>query len=353
MARRKKTQNNNVNENSTNESQEVFGNEDDAIIDLDIDDLNVAEEECSQADFDLSLGADDPIKQYLNQIGRLPLLSAEEERDLGRKVRKGDSDAKRKLVSHNLRLVVSVAKRYQHRGLSYLDLIQEGNLGLIRAAEKYDPERGFRFSTYATFWIKQGCTRALADTGRAIRVPVHEYETLQKIKKESAKLREELNGKPSDLQLAERLAMDVETLRKHLMHLEVIDSLDRPIGLSARGLDERPTCLGDNLEAPDKYRPDSESLDPVDSAYGRMLRKDLLAVLDTLPQVERDVLILRYGLDPGGEPRTLEAVGALRSVTRERIRQIEARALKRLKQQAGFELNEGSPRPIKALRAYL
>ena len=267
-----------------------------------------------------SLALDDPVRMYLREIGRIRLLTAEEEIELARKIVKGGTEgahAKRKLVQANLRLVVSIAKKYVGRGMLFLDLIQEGNLGLIRAAEKFDHERGYKFSTYATWWIRQAITRAIADQARTIRIPVHMVETINKLKKITRKLAQEKSRKPSEEELALAMAISVPKLREIIKVAQEPLSLETPIGK------EEDSRLGDFIE-------DREAEAPATTVAHELLREDLTEVLSSLSPRERDVLRLRFGLDDGRQ-RTLEEVGQLFGVTRERIRQIEAKALRKLR----------------------
>lgn len=263
---------------------------------------------------------DDPVRMYLREIGRIQLLTADEEIDLARKIVKGGQVgvmAKRKLVQANLRLVVSIAKKYVGRGMLFLDLIQEGNLGLIRAAEKFDHERGYKFSTYATWWIRQAITRAIADQARTIRIPVHMVETINKLKKVTRKLAQDLSRKPSEDELAKAMGITINKLREIIKVAQEPLSLETPIGK------EEDSRLGDFIE-------DREADAPVKTVAHELLREDLAEVLSSLSPRERDVLRLRFGMDDGRQ-RTLEEVGQLFGVTRERIRQIEAKALRKLR----------------------
>ena len=259
----------------------------------------------------------DPVKVYLKEIGKVPLLTAEEERDLAIRIEEGDESARKKLAESNLRLVVSIAKRYVGRGMSFLDLIQEGNLGLIKAVEKFDYTKGFKFSTYATWWIRQAITRAIADQARTIRIPVHMVETINKVKKTASKLLHENGREPTDEEIAEKLDMTVEKVRDIQRVSQEPVSLDTPIG------EEEDSHLGD-------FIPDDEAVTPADAASSLMLKEELIGALDTLNDREARVLSLRFGLDDG-RPRTLEEVGKEFDVTRERIRQIEAKALRKLR----------------------
>lgn len=266
------------------------------------------------------MALDDPVRMYLREIGRIPLLTGEEEIDLARQIVQGGEAggrAKQKLVQANLRLVVSIAKKYVGRGMLFLDLIQEGNLGLIRAAEKFDHERGYKFSTYATWWIRQAITRAIADQARTIRIPVHMVETINKLKKITRKLAQELSRKPTEEELALAMGITVPKLRDIIKVAQEPLSLETPIGK------EEDSRLGDFIE-------DREAKAPATTVAHELLREDLTEVLSSLSPRERDVLRLRFGLDDGRQ-RTLEEVGQLFGVTRERIRQIEAKALRKLR----------------------
>jgi RNA polymerase primary sigma factor len=279
----------------------------------------------SDSELDLSVSTkgmviDDPVRMYLREIGRIPLLNAEQEIDLARKIAEGGEGgarAKRKLVQANLRLVVSIAKKYVGRGMLFLDLIQEGNLGLIRAAEKFDHERGYKFSTYATWWIRQAITRAIADQARTIRIPVHMVETINKLKKVTRKLAQDFSRKPTEEELAVAMSISVTKLREIIKIAQEPLSLETPIGK------EEDSRLGDFIE-------DRDAEAPAHSVAHELLREDLTEVLSGLSPRERDVLRLRFGLDDGRQ-RTLEEVGQLFGVTRERIRQIEAKALRKLR----------------------
>jgi RNA polymerase primary sigma factor len=263
---------------------------------------------------------DDPVRMYLREIGRINLLTADEEIEFARKIAEGGDAglrAKKKLVQANLRLVVSIAKKYVGRGMLFLDLIQEGNLGLIRAAEKFDHERGYKFSTYATWWIRQAITRAIADQARTIRIPVHMVETINKLRKKTRQLAQELGRKPSEEELAASMTISINKLREIIKVAQEPLSLETPIGK------EEDSRLGDFIE-------DREAEAPAQSVAHELLREDLTEVLAGLSLRERDVLRLRFGLDDGRQ-RTLEEVGQLFGVTRERIRQIEAKALRKLR----------------------
>ncbi len=276
----------------------------------------------NEIDTDVPKGVtvEDPVRLYLREIGRIKLLSTSEEIELARKIIQGGTPgaiAKRKLVQANLRLVVSIAKKYVGRGMLFLDLIQEGNLGLIRAAEKFDHERGFKFSTYATWWIRQAITRAIADQARTIRIPVHMVETINKLKKVTRRLAQELSRKPTEEELAVEMGVSISKLREIVKIAQEPLSLETPIGK------EEDSRLGDFIE-------DKEADAPIKTVASELLREDLAEVLCTLSPRERDVLRLRFGMDDGRQ-RTLEEVGQLFGVTRERIRQIEAKALRKLR----------------------
>ena len=263
---------------------------------------------------------DDPVKVYLKEIGRVPLLSPEEETELALKIQAGGPDgekAKQRLSEANLRLVVSIAKRYVGRGMQFLDLIQEGNLGLIKAVEKFDHTKGFKFSTYATWWIRQAITRAIADQARTIRIPVHMVETINKVKKVSSQLLHEYGHDPSAEEIAERLDMPVDKVREIMRVAQEPVSLETPIG------EEEDSHLGD-------FIPDDDAPVPAEAASQTLLKEQLADVLKTLTPREEKVLRLRFGLEDG-RPRTLEDVGKEFNVTRDRIRQIEAKALRKLR----------------------
>jgi RNA polymerase primary sigma factor len=285
-------------------------------IDAEIQDLQGAEEE-----IDLSLpegiSIDDPVRMYLKEIGKVPLLSAEEEIELAKRMEKGDNEAKRRLAEANLRLVVSIAKRYVGRGMLFLDLIQEGNLGLIKAVEKFDYRKGYKFSTYATWWIRQAITRAIADQARTIRIPVHMVETINKLIRVSRQLLQELGREPHPEEIAKEMGMSVDKVREIMKISQEPVSLETPIG------EEEDSHLGD-------FIPDDDAPAPAEAAAFTLLREQLIDVLDTLTPREEKVLRLRFGLDDG-RARTLEEVGKEFNVTRERIRQIEAKALRKLR----------------------
>ena len=263
------------------------------------------------------IGLDDPVKMYLKDIGRVPLLSADEEVELAKRMQENDEAAKKRLSEANLRLVVSIAKRYVGRGMLFLDLIQEGNLGLMKAVEKFDYQKGFKFSTYATWWIRQSITRAIADQARTIRIPVHMVETINKLTRVQRVLLQELGREPTPEEIAEKMGVTEERVREIQKIAQDPVSLETPIG------EEEDSHLGDFIE-------DEKTVTPSDSVATTMLKEQLLGVLDTLTPREEKVLRLRYGIDDG-KPRTLEEVGKEFNVTRERIRQIEAKALRKLR----------------------
>lgn len=263
------------------------------------------------------IAIDDPVKIYLKEIGRVPLLSAEEEIELAERMAKGDPYARKRLSEANLRLVVSIAKRYGGRGMQFLDLIQEGNLGLIKAVEKFDHTKGFKFSTYATWWIRQAITRAIADQARTIRIPVHMVETITKVKKISSQLLHENGHDPTAEEIAEKLEMPVDRVREIMRIAQDPVSLETPIG------EEEDSHLGD-------FIPDDDAPAPAEAASLVLLKEQLNEVLNTLTEREAKVLRLRFGLEDG-RSRTLEEVGKEFEVTRERIRQIEAKALRKLR----------------------
>ena len=264
--------------------------------------------------------ADDSVRLYLREIGKIPLLTPEEEADLAQKIVKGDKKAKDKMVESNMRLVVSIAKRYGGRGLDFLDLIQEGNTGLLRAVEKFDPEKGFKFSTYATWWVRQAITRAIADHARTIRIPVHMVETINKVLRTTRKLTTDLNREPTTEEIANELHMDPEKVDYVMRIKQDIASLDASVG---RDGDDEDSVLGDFVE-------DEERISPEDSAANQILKEQLSEIISTLTDREQKIIRLRFGIG-GGRPHTLEEVGAEFDVTRERIRQIEAKALSKLR----------------------
>ncbi len=270
---------------------------------------------------------DDPVKAYLKEIGKIPLLTAEEEIDLAMRMAEHDEKAKKRLVEANLRLVVSIAKRYGGRGMQFLDLIQEGNMGLIKAVDKFDYTKGFKFSTYATWWIRQSITRSIADQARTIRIPVHMVETINKVKKTSNQLLH-LNGRePTPEEIAKELGMTPEKIRDILRVAQEPVSLETPIG------EEEDSHLGD-------FIPDEDALAPAEAVSQMMLKEDIAKALKTLTPREARVVTLRFGLDDG-HPKTLEEVGAMFDVTRERIRQIEAKALRKLRHPMRIKLLRG------------
>ena len=260
---------------------------------------------------------EDPVRMYLKEIGKVPLLTAEEEKELAMRMEEGDEEAKKRLAEANLRLVVSIAKRYVGRGMLFLDLIQEGNLGLIKAVEKFDFRKGFKFSTYATWWIRQAITRAIADQARTIRIPVHMVETINKLVRVSRQLLQELGREPTPEEIAERMEIPVERVREILKISQEPVSLETPIG------EEEDSHLGDFIQ-------DDNVPVPAEAAAFTLLKEQLVEVLSTLTEREQKVLRLRFGLDDG-RSRTLEEVGKEFNVTRERIRQIEAKALRKLR----------------------
>jgi RNA polymerase primary sigma factor len=295
----------------------------------DLDDMDLEDREDPHADpqdedynfDDLSVPPgvkiNDPVRMYLKEIGRVPLLSADEEIELAKRIAQGDEEAKRRLAEANLRLVVSIAKRYVGRGMLFLDLIQEGNMGLIKAVEKFDHTKGYKFSTYATWWIRQAITRAIADQARTIRIPVHMVETINKLIRISRQLLQELGREPTAEEIAAEMDMSPEKVREIQKIAQEPVSLETPIG------EEDDSHLGDFIE-------DQEALAPADAAAYELLKEQLEDVLDTLTEREENVLRLRFGLDDG-RTRTLEEVGKVFGVTRERIRQIEAKALRKLR----------------------
>lgn len=292
----------------------------------DIDDL-VQEEEEDITDEDLLSGnytddiSDDSVRMYLREIGKIPLLSNDEEMELAKRALEGDRKAKDRMAEANMRLVVSIAKRYSGRGMDLLDLIQEGNTGLLRAVDKFDPEKGFKFSTYATWWIRQAITRAIADQARTIRIPVHMVETINKLMRTQRKMTQELNREPSNEELAKAMDMDVEKI-EHIMKIKQdITSLDAGIGRD--GDEGEDSTLGDFIE-------DEDTATPEESASMQLLKEKVREVLSSLSDRERKILEMRFGLN-GTKSHTLEEVGLEFAVTRERIRQIEAKALMKLR----------------------
>ncbi len=285
--------------------------------DLDFSVETNEQEEQEESENAEAAAIDDPVKVYLKEIGRVPLLTPEEETALAMRIMEGDMRAKQRLSEANLRLVVSIAKRYVGRGMQFLDLIQEGNLGLIKAVEKFDYTKGFKFSTYATWWIRQAITRAIADQARTIRIPVHMVETINKVKKVSSQLLHKNGHEPNAEEIAEEIAMPVDKVREIMRVAQVPVSLETPIG------EEEDSHLGD-------FIPDDDAPAPADAASHTLLKEQLSKVLGTLTEREAKVLRLRFGLEDG-RPRTLEEVGKEFDVTRERIRQIEAKALRKLR----------------------
>ncbi len=304
----------------------MTGDVDDDVVDVDDVELLLSEEEDVDVDVDVEkidlsvpdgISIEDPVRMYLKEIGKVPLLSADEEVELARRMSEGDEEAKKRLAEANLRLVVSIAKRYVGRGMLFLDLIQEGNLGLIKAVEKFDYQKGFKFSTYATWWIRQAITRAIADQARTIRIPVHMVETINKLIRVSRQLLQELGREPSPEEIAEHLDMPVERVREILKISQEPVSLETPIG------EEEDSHLGDFIQ-------DDNVPVPAEAAAQTLLKEQLDEVLDTLTEREQKVLRLRFGMNDG-RARTLEEVGKEFDVTRERIRQIEAKALRKLR----------------------
>ena len=291
---------------------------DDDLIDID-DEKEDEDSEIKLDDFSDIKGfnIDDPVKMYLKEIGKIPLLSADQERILAEKMANGDEDSKKKLAETNLRLVVSIAKRYVGRGMQFLDLIQEGNMGLMKAVEKFDFKRGFKFSTYATWWIRQAITRSIADQARTIRIPVHMVETINKLVRIERQLVQELGREPTNEEISEQMGIEVDKVNEIRKIAQEPVSLETPIG------EEDDSHLGDFIE-------DETAIAPDDAANFSMLKEQLNTVLNTLSDREKKVLELRFGLNDG-TPRTLEEVGKEFDVTRERIRQIEAKALRKLK----------------------
>ena len=292
---------------TTDDDEEPLLLDDDDDIDIEKIDLSIPE----------GVSIEDPVRMYLKEIGKVPLLSAEEEIELAKRMENGDQNAKKRLAEANLRLVVSIAKRYVGRGMLFLDLIQEGNLGLIKAVEKFDYRKGYKFSTYATWWIRQAITRAIADQARTIRIPVHMVETINKVKKTNSQLLHKNGRDPSAEEIAQELSMPVSKVREILRVAQEPVSLETPIG------EEEDSHLGD-------FIPDDDAPAPADAASILLLKEQLDDVLETLTPREAKVLALRFGLE-GGHPHTLEEVGKEFDVTRERIRQIEAKALRKLR----------------------
>jgi len=288
---------------------DLFAEEDVETGDINIDSLDLSVPE--------GVGIEDPVRMYLKEIGKVPLLTTEEEIELAKRMELGDEEAKKELAEANLRLVVSIAKRYVGRGMQFLDLIQEGNLGLIKAVEKFEYRKGYKFSTYATWWIRQAITRAIADQARTIRIPVHMVETINRLVRTQRQLLQSLGREPSPEEVAKAMELPVERVREIMKISQDPVSLETPIG------EEEDSHLGDFIQ-------DDQVAVPVDAATFTLLHEQLMEVLDTLTDREQKVLRLRFGLDDG-RPRTLEEVGREFNVTRERIRQIEAKALRKLR----------------------
>ncbi|NLM49590.1 MAG: RNA polymerase sigma factor RpoD [Clostridiaceae bacterium] len=291
---------------------DVIGN-----IESELEDLNLTEEDINDISVPDGVNVDDHVKMYLKEIGKVPLLSPEEEIELAQRMMQGDEEAKKRLTEANLRLVVSIAKRYVGRGMLFLDLIQEGNLGLIKAVEKFDYTKGYKFSTYATWWIRQAITRAIADQARTIRIPVHMVETINKLIRVSRQLLQELGREPQPEEIAKEMGMSIEKVREIMKIAQEPVSLETPIG------EEEDSHLGD-------FIPDDDAPAPSEAASFMLLKEQLMEVLGTLTSREEKVLKLRFGLEDG-RSRTLEEVGQMFDVTRERIRQIEAKALRKLR----------------------
>ena len=289
----------------------------DVVSNIELEEENPEDKELDLTIAENSINIDDHVRMYLKEIGKVALLSGDEEIELAKRIENGDEEAKRRLAEANLRLVVSIAKRYVGRGMLFLDLIQEGNLGLLKAVEKFDYRKGYKFSTYATWWIRQAITRAIADQARTIRIPVHMVETINKLIRVSRQLLQELGREPTDDELAAEMQMPVEKVRETRKIAQEPVSLETPIG------EEEDSHLGD-------FIPDDDIPAPADAAAFSLLKEQLNEVLNTLNERERDVLRLRFGL-VDGKARTLEEVGSQFNVTRERIRQIEAKALRKLR----------------------
>lgn len=300
---------------------------DDMLDEPNFDDIDAEDDEDIEIDFN-SVNyddvADDSVKLYLREIGKIPLLSTEEEFELAQKIihgtEKEQKRAKDKMAESNMRLVVSIAKRYSGRGLDFLDLIQEGNTGLLRAVEKFDPDKGFKFSTYATWWIRQAITRAIADQARTIRIPVHMVETINKVLRTQRRLTQELNREPSTDEIAKAMGMDADKIEYVMKIKQDIASLDASVG---RDGEDDDSSLGDFIE-------DEDRVSPEDAAATQLLKEQIASILSTLTDREQKIIKMRFGIG-GGKSHTLEEVGAEFSVTRERIRQIEAKALAKLR----------------------
>lgn len=285
-----------------------------------VDEDELLDEELAITADNVDAFADDSVRMYLREIGKIPLLTQEEELELANRALEGDKKAKDKLAEANMRLVVSIAKRYGGRGLDFLDLIQEGNTGLLRAVEKFDPGKGFKFSTYATWWIRQAITRAIADQARTIRIPVHMVETINKVLRTTRRLTQELNREPTNEEIAEAMGMEVDKIEYVMRIKQDIASLDASVG---RDGDDEESVLGDFVE-------DAERDSPEDATANQILKEQIAEILTTLGEREQKIIRLRFGIG-GGRPHTLEEVGNEFSVTRERIRQIEAKALSKLR----------------------
>lgn len=295
------------------------------LMDDDIDDSFMKDSDEEDIDLDAidlleGIGTEDPVRMYLKEIGTVPLLTADEELELAKRKADGDEQAKDRLIEANLRLVVSIAKRYTGRGMSFLDLVQEGNLGLIKGVEKFDYAKGYKLSTYATWWIRQSVTRALADQARTIRVPVHMVETINKVLRTTRRLTQELNREPTNEEIANAMGMDTEKIEYVMRIKQDIASLDASVG---RDGDDEESVLGDFVE-------DSERDSPEDATANQILKEQIAEILTTLSEREQKIIRLRFGIG-GGRSHTLEEVGNEFSVTRERIRQIEAKALSKLR----------------------
>ena len=291
---------------------------DEILLDIEDDIEDESEDSIYEEDFAVSESADisDPVRQYLKAIGHVKLLTAEEEQTIAKKITEGDQEAKKKLIEANLRLVVSIAKKYVGRGLPLLDLIQEGNIGLMKAVDKFEYEKGFKFSTYATWWIRQAITRAIADQAKTIRVPVHMVETINKVVRARRSLTQELGREPTNKEIADMLDEDEERI------VEIMGFSQDPVSMEAPVGDEDDSHLGDFVQ-------DSNALSPEENAIAEMRRKQIDLAMKDLTEREQEVIVLRFGLD-GSQPHTLEEVGQMFHVTRERIRQIEAKALRKL-----------------------
>ena len=307
---------------------EIVGNIDEEILEIE-EDMKITEEELVDLSVPEGVSVDDPVRMYLKEIGKVPLLSIEEEAELAQLMSEGDRNARKRLADANLRLVVSIAKRYVGRGMLFLDLIQEGNLGLIKAVEKFDYTKGYKFSTYATWWIRQAITRSIADQARTIRIPVHMVETINKLIRITRQLVQDLGREPKPEEVAKEMQMPVDKVREIMKIAQEPVSLETPIG------EEEDSHLGDFIQ-------DNDAPAPQETAAFTLLKEQLVDVLNTLTAREEKVLRLRFGLDDG-RARTLEEVGKEFNVTRERIRQIEAKALRKLRH----------PSRSKKLRDYL